>query len=44
MLFPKDASGANTMASADIGKSKNHVVKGGTTKSLNMKVAILVVP
>ena len=44
MLLIKDASGENTMVSADIEKSKNHVITGSTTKGLNMKVAILVVP
>ena len=44
VLLSKDAGGANTVASADIEKSKNHVITGNVTKGLNMKVAIPVVP
>ena len=43
VLLSKDASKANTVASGDNGKSKNHVIMGSATKGLNMKVAIPVV-
>ena len=36
MLFSKDTGGTYTMASVDIGKTKNHVVAGRATKSLYM--------
>ena len=44
VFLSEDAGVANTMASVDIGKSKNHVITGSAMKGINMKVAKLVVP
>ena len=44
VLFSKDASGAYTRASADIGEAKNHVITSSTTKSLDMKMTVPEVP
>ena len=44
VLLFEDTGRANTVASANIRKSKNHVIMGNAMKGLNMKVAILVLP
>ena len=43
MLPFEDVGEANTIVSADIRKSKNHVITGSAMKGLNMKVDIPVV-